>query len=104
MPYQAAAFQTSSLEGCLSDSRQLCLREITHQLSQGGACKTGEKLWFFFTNHIKDRFENLFAFIAGGGGGEVSFNVKDVSSYIVHMIHHEDRVRVVLLTFFLEYL
>ena len=67
LPYQAAAFQTSSLEGCLSDSRQLCQREITHQLSQGGACKTGKKLWFLLTNHIKDRFENLFAFIEGGG-------------------------------------
>ena len=46
-------------------------------------------------------FENLVAFI--GGGGEVSFNVKDVSSYIVHMIHHEDRV-CCFVDIFLEYL
>ena len=38
-----AMLQTSSLVGCLSDSRQLSQREITHQVSQGGSLRKVEK-------------------------------------------------------------
>ena len=38
-----AVLQTSSLVGCLSDSRQLSQREITHQVSQGGSLRKVEK-------------------------------------------------------------